>query len=305
MQERNNMNKEQEREYSERGIITIPLDQIDDFPDHPFQVRMDQDMEKLILSIRMNGLFNPIAVRQKPDGRYETISGHRRRKACTELNMKEIQAVVMDMDDNEAAIAMVDSNLHREHILVSEKAFAYRKKLFALKKQGLRTDLTSCPLDKKLRERRTAGKLGKLMGYSSEQVYRYVRITYLKEDLLGFVDNRSISFRAAVELSYLKPAEQEILCEEMEYMGIFPTLKSACLLRNLSKKNEYDSETVRDALMQGRSESEKWLRIPFDTVRLLIPNEVGNDEMEDFILELLRSKRKKWGKEDGIPEKPE
>ena len=195
-------------------IYDIPLSEIDEFPDHPFQVRLDEDMDQLVQSIRERGLITPVTLRQKDDGRYEIVSGHRRCKACELAGMDTVKAEIKELTRDEAIILMVESNLQRSTILPSEKAFSYKMRLEALNRQGKRTDLTSCPVDTKS----DSGSLvGKDQGDSRRQVFRYIRLTELVPEILQMVDDGKIAFRPAVEISYLGQDEQQDLLEAMEY----------------------------------------------------------------------------------------
>ncbi|MBP5154949.1 MAG: ParB/RepB/Spo0J family partition protein, partial [Lachnospiraceae bacterium] len=194
-------------------IYDIPLTEIDDFPDHPFKVRMDEDMNQLVESVRDRGIINPILLRPKEDGRYEIVSGHRRRKACELLGQPTIRAEIREMSRDEAIIIMGDSNLHRTVILPSEKAFSYKMRMEALKRQGQRTDLTYRPVGDKLDERRSGQKIGQEVGESERQIQRYIRLTELIPPLLQLVDDGKMSMRPAVEISYLTKKEQQMLAE--------------------------------------------------------------------------------------------
>ena len=194
-------------------IRDIPLEEIDDFPDHPFQVREDEDMFQLVESIKERGVITPATVRQKEDGRYELISGHRRKKACELAGFETLRCEVVDLDRDEATILMVESNFQRSQILPSEKAHAYKMRLDAMKRQGQRTDLTSSPLGTKLR---TADELAQECGDSRNQIHRYIRLTNLVPELLEFVDEGRIKMRPAVELSYLNEDCQRDLVDEID-----------------------------------------------------------------------------------------
>ncbi len=189
-------------------IRDIPLSEIDEFPDHPFKVLMDEDMEQLVESIKRNGVMTPATVRLKEDGRYELISGHRRKKACELAGLETLKCEVKDLTRDEAIIIMVESNLQRSVILPSEKAFAYKMRLEAMNRQGQRSDLTSSPLDNKLKGTTSAQQVSKNSGDSQPQIYRFIRLTELVPEILQMVDEKQIAFRPAVEISYL--AEEQI-----------------------------------------------------------------------------------------------
>ena len=195
-------------------IYDIPLSEIDDFPDHPFKVMLDEDMDQLVQSVKERGIITPITLRQKEDGRYEIVSGHRRKKACELAGLETVKSEIKELTRDEAIILMVESNYQRSSILPSEKAFAYKMRLEAMKRQGQRSDLTLSPVETKLR---TSEMIAQSSGDSRAQVDRYIRLTELSPDLLNMVDETRIAFRPAVELSYLKEDEQQSLLEAMTY----------------------------------------------------------------------------------------
>ena len=196
-------------------IYDIPISEIDDFPEHPFYVRNDDDMDQLVASIKERGIITPVMLRKKESGRYEMISGHRRKRASELAGLETIKAEIRDLTRDEAIMLMVDSNLQRTTILPSEKAFAYQMRLDAMKRQGARTDLTSSPVDKKLQAQTSASQLGEFSGDSQAQVYRFIRLTNLNRPLLQMVDEGRIALRPAVELSYLLPEEQAALVKPL------------------------------------------------------------------------------------------
>ena len=224
-------------------VHIIPLEQIDDFPDHPFQVKNDEGMEQLVRSIEMNGVLTPVVVRQKEDGRYELISGHRRKYACGILGVTQIPVIVRELSRDDAIIEMVDSNLQREHILPSEKAKAYKMKMDAMKRQGKRTDLTSTPVAGKLKERETATIIGEAVGESGDQVRRYVRLNELTPELLEFVDEGSIGMRPAVELSYLQEEEMRDLVDYIDTEGTFPSHAQTIRMSIHSSSKHFSTRT--------------------------------------------------------------
>lgn len=213
-------------------IHDIPLELIDDFPGHPFQVRMDEDMQQLVESVKERGVLTPITLRQKEDGRYEIVSGHRRKKACELAGFETVRAEVRDMTRDEAIIYMVESNFQRSQILPSEKAFSYKMRLEAMNRQGKRSDLTSTPVVSKSRSNET---LGDQTGESREQIRRYIRLTELIPEILEMVDAGKIAFRPAVEISYLTEVEQRWLHEAMEYADATPSLAQAIKLKAFSQ----------------------------------------------------------------------
>lgn len=213
-------------------IRDIPLSEIDEFPDHPFKVLMDEDMEQLVESVKRNGVMTPATVRLKEDGRYELISGHRRKKACELAGLETLKCEVKDLTRDEAIIIMVESNLQRSVILPSEKAFAYKMRLEAMKRQGQRSDLTSSPLATKLQSGRSDTELGELVGESKDQIRRFIRLTELVPEILQMVDEKQIAFRPAVEISYLAEEQQYTLLEAMSY--------GRCLERKYCEWNRND-----------------------------------------------------------------
>ena len=208
------MNDAERKENKLPRIYDIPLSEIDDFPDHPFKVKLDEDMDQLVQSIKERGIITPVTLRPKEDGRYEIVSGHRRRKACELAGFDTVKAEVREMTRDETIILMVESNLQRSVILPSEKAFSYKMRLEAMNRQGQRTDLTSVPVAQKSTSREL---LGKEVGESQDQVRRYIRLTELIPELLDLVDEGRIAFRPAVELSYLQKEEQSALLEQIAY----------------------------------------------------------------------------------------
>lgn len=214
-------------------IRDIPLSEIDEFPDHPFKVLMDEDMEQLVESVKRNGVMTPATVRLKEDGRYELISGHRRKKACELAGLETLKCEVKDLTRDEAIIIMVESNLQRSVILPSEKAFAYKMRLEAMKRQGQRSDLTSSPLATKLQSGRSDTELGELVGESKDQIRRFIRLTELVPEILQMVDEKQIAFRPAVEISYLAEEQQYTLLEAMSYNDATPSLAQAMMRKSM------------------------------------------------------------------------
>ena len=209
------MNDEERKENKLPRIYDVPISEIDDFPDHPFKVKVDEDMDQLVQSIKERGIITPVTLRPKEDGRYEIVSGHRRKKACELAGLDTVKAEVREMTRDEAIILMVESNLQRSIILPSEKAFSYKMRLEAMNRQGQRTDLTSSPVGTKFE--RSSDEITAETGDSRNQIHRYIRLTELIPELLQLVDESRIAFRPAVELSYLKKEEQSALLEEISY----------------------------------------------------------------------------------------
>ena len=268
-------------------VRSIPLSELDDFPEHPFRVRDDAEMAKLAESVREHGVLNPVIVRQKEDGRFEILSGHRRRRACELAGVAELPAIVREMSRDEAIVFMVDSNLQREEILPSEKAFSYKMKMEALNRQGKRTDLTSTPLVSKSR---TNELVGEASGESREQVRRYIRLTELLPEILDMVDERQMAFRPAVEVSYLTKEEQADLLETMRSEACTPSLTQAIRMKQLSAAGELDMEKIFALLTEEKPNQTAVLKLPEERVSRYWPKDFTPRQKEDLLVELLE----KW-----------
>ena len=240
-------------------VRVIPIQFFDDFPKHPFNVKMDEEMEALIESIKEFGILTPLIARKKENERYEIIAGHRRKFAAKKLGITELPVILRDMTRDEAVIAMVDSNLHRERILPSERAYAYKMKMEARKHQGARTDLTSPPLVAKLR---TDEAIGLENGDSKEQVRRYIRLTYLIKEILEMVDDGRIAFRPAVELSYLTVQQQKDLFYTIESEDATPSLAQAIEMKKFSQKGSLTSERIFKIMRQQKPNQVEKIKIP-------------------------------------------
>ena len=274
-------------------VHIIPLEQIDDFPDHPFQVKNDEGMEQLVRSIEMNGVLTPVVVRQKEDGRYELISGHRRKYACGILGVTQIPVIVRELSRDDAIIEMVDSNLQREHILPSEKAKAYKMKMDAMKRQGKRTDLTSTPVAGKLKERETATIIGEAVGESGDQVRRYVRLNELTPELLEFVDEGSIGMRPAVELSYLQEEEMRDLVDYIDTEGTFPSHAQTIRMRALSKEGKLDTDAINTIMNEEKPNQKARIKIPMEKIEKYFPAGTSEKKIEETILKALAMYRQR------------
>ena len=254
-------------------IRDIPLAEIDEFPDHPFKVLMDEDMEQLVDSIKRSGVMTPATVRMKEDGRYELISGHRRKKACELAGLETLKCEVKELTRDEAIIVMVESNLQRTTILPSEKAFAYKMRLEAMNRQGQRSDLTSVPVAQKSENKTSREKLGELVGESQDQVRRFIRLTELVPEILQMVDERQIAFRPAVELSYLTEGQQYTLLEAMEYNDATPSLAQAIKMKKFmqeEKPNQKEKPAFKD-----------------ERITKLIPKSIPRGQETDFVVKAL------------------
>ena len=265
-------------------VFTVPISLIDDFAEHPFQVRDDKDMERLIQSIDNNGVLNPVILRKNGE-RYELIAGHRRKHACLRLGISGIPAIVRELSRDEAVVEMVDSNLQREHILPSEKAFAYKMKMDAMKRQGQRTDLTCAPMEHKLE--RTRDIIAEESGESREQVRRYIRLTELIPELLTMVDEEKIAFRPAVELSYLTEYEQRDLLETIESEEATPSLAQAIRMKNLSKVGKLDMDTIFAIMTEQKPNQKEKIKIPMERLEQFFPRGMPQKQIEDTIVKAL------------------
>ena len=270
-------------------IHEIPLDEIDEFPDHPYKVKDDEDMLNLMESIKENGVLTPATVRKKDDGRYEMLSGHRRHRACQLLGLDTLRCEIVDLDRDAATIFMCDSNLQRTVILPSEKAFAYKMRLEAMNRQGKRTDLTSTPLVEKLsgKDALSVTQLGNEVGASREQVRRYIRLTELIPEILEMVDEGQIAMRPAVEISYLPKELQEELLENMEIEACTPSHDQAMRMKGLFKQGKLTPEVI-SAIMQEEKPNQREKVILRDerTIKLL-PRDLPVSEREEYILKAL------------------
>lgn len=264
-------------------VVIIPISAIDDFPDHPFQVRDDEEMDRLVNSIINNGVLNPVILR--PNGeRYEIIAGHRRKYACNKIGMAGVPAIVRDLSREEAIVEMVDSNLHREHILPSEKAKAYKMKMDAMKGQGKRNDLTSTPSVSKLR---TNEAIGEESGESREQVRRYIRLTELISELLKMVDDGKIALRPAVELSYLTVEEQMELLETIESEDCTPSHAQAIRMRKLSNEGNLDIDAIFEIMTEQKGNQKEKVKIPMERLDKFFPRGMPQKQVEDTIIKAL------------------
>ena len=278
-------------------VQVVPLNQIDDFPDHPFLVKDDDSMDQLVHSIEMNGVLNPVIVRQKEDGRYELISGHRRKHACEKLGVEQIPIIVRDLSRDEAVIEMVDSNLQREHILPSEKAKAYKMKMDAMRRQGKRTDLTCVPLAHKLEGKKTREIVAQQSGESPDQVRRYVRLNELTPELLEFVDEGKIGMRPAVELSYLQEEEMRDLVDYIDTEGTFPSHAQTIRMRELSREGRLDTDTINEIMGEAKGNQKVRIKIPLERIQRYFPEGLSERQMEDIIIKALAMYRQRQ-KED-------
>ena len=280
------MNDEARAESRLPRIYDIPLSEIDDFPNHPFKVKMDEDMNQLVQSVKERGVITPITLRQKEDGRYEIVSGHRRRKACELAGLERVPAEIKELSRDEAIILMVESNLQRSIILPSEKAFSYKMRLEAMKRQGQRTDLTSDPMGPKSGERSNE-KLAEVVNESSSQIKRYIRLTELIPELLDMVDENKIAFRPAVELSYLTETEQHNLLNSISYNDATPSLPQAIRLKEFSKAGKLSAEVIEAILGEEKPNQKEKISFKAERLRPYIPSTVPLEKTEDYIIKAL------------------
>ena len=278
------MNDQERQEAALPKIYDIPLTEIDDFPDHPFQVKLDEDMDQLVQSIKERGVITPITLRPKDDGRYEIVSGHRRRKASELAGLPTIKAEIKELSRDEAIILMVESNLQRSTILPSEKAFSYKMRLEAMNRQGQRTDITSGPVGQRLNSR---DQLAESTTDSARQIQRYIRLTELIPEILQMVDEGRIAFRPAVELSYLTPDEQHDLLEAMEYTDATPSLAQSIKMRKFSAENKLGSDVIESIMSEEKPNQREKISFKAERLRPLIPTSVPVNKTEDFICKAL------------------
>ncbi len=267
-------------------IKQIDINNLTAAPNNPFKVQMDTEMEQLIESIAENGVITPIIARESENGKYEIISGHRRKFACEYLGLKTVPAFVRELDRNEAVIALVDSNLQREHLLPSEKAFGYKLKMDALSTQGKRTDLTCGQVGHKSRDTLSETESGR-------QVQRYIRLTRLIPELLQMVDERKIAFTPAVELSYLTKQEQQTLLSEMEYADCTPSLSQAIRLHNLSREGRLSADVIYAVMSEQKPNQKEQIRFRTEDIRKYFPKSYTEQDIREDILKLLEMRQKK------------
>ena len=269
-------------------IRDIPISEIDEFPDHPFKVLMDEDMEQLVESIKRNGVMTPATVRLKEDGRYELISGHRRKKACELAGLETLKCEVKELTRDEAIIVMVESNLQRSVILPSEKAFAYKMRLEAMNRQAGRPSKDNLtPMVSDLDTTRTNEKLGKEGGESREQIRRYIRLTELVPEILQMVDERQIAFRPAVEISYLTEEQQYTLLEAMEYNDATPSLAQAIKMKKYNQDGKLTSEVIQSIMEEEKPNQKEKPAFRDERITKLIPKTVPRGQETDFVVKAL------------------
>lgn len=268
-------------------VIDIPIHKIEDFPNHPFQVRSDEEMMDLIDSVAKSGVIAPALVRPKEDGSYEMIAGHRRKYACLQNGLRTIPCIIRNLSDEEAVMIMVDTNLRqRQTILPSEKAFAYRMKLEAMKRQGARTDLTSTPVEPKL-FKRSNEELASVSPDSRSQIQRYIRLTYLIEPLLKLVDEGHIAMRPAVELSYLEPHAQKMVLEEMEINVCAPSHDQTIRMRKAQEEGKLTDEVISVIMQEEKPNQIEKIRLSSQRISRFFAPRTSVKEMENEIVKAL------------------
>ena len=264
-------------------IRDIPLELIDDFPDHPFKVRDDEDMMQLVESVKERGVITPATVRQKEDGRYELVSGHRRKRACELAGFETLRSEIVDLNRDEATILMVESNFQRSEILPSEKAFAYKMRLEAMKRQGFRSDLTSDPVGQKF----SVEKIADNSNDSKTQIQRYIRLTNLVPELLEFVDEGCIKMRPAVELSYLDEDCQRDVVDEIDLNDATPSHDQTIRMRKLFNEGNLTTEAIHAVMSEEKPNQKEKIVLRGDRVRQLIPKNIPVSQTEDFVCKAL------------------
>lgn len=290
---------QEERDNARRSYVTdLPAAEISDFPDHPFKVRMDEEMERLVDSVKERGILSPVLVRPLPDGSYQMVSGHRRKRAAELAALPTVPCIIRELTDDEAIIVMVDSNLQREQILPSEKAFAYKMKLDAMKRQGQRTDLTSAPAGPKLRSNK---ELSEQSPDSVTQIKRYIRLTNLIPELLDMVDNSALketgrlqmALRPAVELSYLPEAEQIALLEVMESEDRTPSHAQAIKMRTFSEQGKLSPDVILSIMQEEKPNQVEQFKIPRERIDKFFKPGTPAQKIEDTIVKALELYRKR------------
>ena len=283
---------------SRESVREIPLEEISDFPNHPFKVKMDESMADMAESVKQYGVLVPALVREKPEGGYEMIAGHRRKMASELAEKKEIPCIVRNLTDDEAIIIMVDSNLQREQILPSEKAFAYKLKLDAMKRQGKRTDLTSEPVAWKLKGKESAEILGQQVGESKDTVRRYIRLTELITPILDMVDSGKIAIRPAVELSYLPKEQQTILLDTMQLEDCTPSHAQAIKMRKFAYEGRLNEDVILSILSEEKGNQKEQFRMPKERISKYFSPGTPAKQMEDTIVKALELYRKRERSKD-------
>ena len=285
---------QEERDNAQRSyVIDLPASEISDFPNHPFKVRMDEEMEQMVESVRERGVLSPVLVRPMPDGSYQMVSGHRRKRAAELAELPALPCIVRELTDDEAIIIMVDSNLQRERVLPSEKAFAYKMKLDAMKRQGQRTDLTSDPLGQKLKGKYSVEVVAEGTPDSKTQVQRYIRLTNLLPELLDMVDDNKIALRPAVELSYLSEKEQRFLHDAMFSEDCTPSHAQAIKMRKFAEEGKLSADVILSIMQEEKPNQVEQFKMPRNRIDKFFPAGTPAQKIEDTIVKALELYRKR------------
>jgi ParB family chromosome partitioning protein len=278
------MNDQERKENRLPKIYDIPLAEIDDFPNHPYQVRMDEDMDQLVQSVKERGIITPITLRQKEDGRYEIVSGHRRKKACELAGLDTVKAEIKELTRDEAIILMVESNFQRSTILPSEKGFAYKMRLEAMKRlPGRPSKENSGPVVQNF----SRDQIGENVGESGRQISRYIRLTELIPEIRDLLDDGKIALRPAVELSYLCPDEQNCLAEQIKYFESTPSHAQAIKMREFSKNGKLGRDVIESIMCEDKPNQRPKINIQYDQVKKYIPPSVPYERTSEYILKAL------------------
>ncbi len=290
--------QEQRDEEQRENVRDIAIAEISDFPNHPFKVKADEKMIEMADSVKEHGVLMPALVRPRPEGGYEMVAGHRRKMASELAGKEEMPCLVRNLTDDEATIIMVDSNLQREVVLPSEKAFAYKMKLDAMKRQGQRTDLTSVPVAQKLQGKTSRQLLGEQVGESQDQIRRYIRLTELIPSILDMVDEGRIAMRPAVELSYLPKEYQEQLADAMEMEDCTPSHAQAIKMRQFFEKGTLNREVILSIMMEEKPNQAEQFKMPRKRIEKYFPKGTPSKEMENTIIRALELLRKRERNKD-------
>ena len=276
----------------------VNINELHEFKDNPYQVKDNEDMKDLIESIKKYGVIEPLIVRNREEGGYEIVSGHRRKYACEKAGKKQVPVLIRDMDKNMAIITLVDSNLQRSDILPSEKAFAYKMKLGAMKQQGKRNDLTCSQIGNKLSGKKSIEILAEEVGDSKSSIHRYIRLTELIKPLLQLVDDNKMAMNPAVEISYLKEQEQKDLLETIESEDCTPSYSQAIRMKELSKENKLDMDTIFNIMTEQKANQKEQIKFKVEKLKGYFPKGYSTKQMEEIIEKLLKQYKQKWKNRD-------
>ena len=280
-----------------KNMQKLAVTKLKEFENHPYKVKHDDEMEMLIESIKEHGILSPIIARPLENDEYEIISGHRRLFASKRAGLTEVPALVVEMDRDNAAIALVDSNLHRDNISPSEKAFAYKLKMEAMSRQGYRSDLTSGQVVPKSDDNRTSAEIGEPYGESYKTVQRYIRLTYLRPKLLEYVDEGRIAFTPAVELSYLNDIEQQDLIQTIESEDCTPSLSQAVRMKKLSQQGLLDDDKILEIMSEEKANQKERIKIPTEKLRKYFPKNYSTSQIEEAIIKMCEANYKRRQKQ--------